>query len=559
MRTTLYTVPTFYFEQPQGVPRLVPHLRQRGHDVDQVNLNYLVYREALSAAHLRRVLEERGAEPRLREFLAEYDSVDLIGRVDEANRVLDERFGTLPHRDFSRHLKTLDRGLALLAAAYHPTVLSLRTGLSMARSPFSSTDISHALEDRRENPLIALYERLVLPRLKQRAPDVVGISMAHMNQFIPGFTLARLIKRHSRADVVLGGPAASQLCAHFADAPGLHGLFASLIIGPGEEALHQLLRCLEQDGDLSDVANCQLHVRGPAQRGPEAQPTLCQRPLAGDDDPGVHRAPATAHHRRGGRHGLLLGPLRLLRPDAGPPPRGRAPRAVSPKTAGAPGQGAGVAAGSSRPAALPAHRRGGATGEAASHHSPHGGALGRRRPPGLRAGRAGVRFAALLQAPGPGWAKGGGPRPGERLPAGQRRPGQGRFGAPRGQSPQELPSGGHNHRAVRHGGLPLGRDATTAPHRRLFGSQPPVHRRAPGLLLRPGAQHPHVPGPCRLRHGGRGRAARQRPAFLPPVHVTGTPGPPGAGKLAEQIKAQHTPPKDQVLLELLRRRDARAR
>ncbi len=37
------------------------------------------------------------------------------------------------------------------------------------------------------------------------------------------------------------------------------------------------------------------------------------------------------------------------------------------------------------------------------------------------------------------------------------------------------------------------------------------------------------------------------------------PRDPGAGKLAEQIKAQHTPPKDQVLLELLRRRDARAR
>ena len=36
------------------------------------------------------------------------------------------------------------------------------------------------------------------------------------------------------------------------------------------------------------------------------------------------------------------------------------------------------------------------------------------------------------------------------------------------------------------------------------------------------------------------------------------PGP-GVGKLAQQIKARHTPPKDRLLLELIRRRDPRAR
>jgi anaerobic magnesium-protoporphyrin IX monomethyl ester cyclase len=261
MRTVLYTIPTYFFEQPQGVPRLLPYLKSRDHEVEQVNLNYLVFREALGQDFLGGRLEACRDQPGLRAALAGQDPGAAAARVAAASDELDRRFGTLSAERFIRLVQQLRHGLELLAATYEGARLCLDTGLSLRWSPFSSGDIAAAAEDGGGNPLVDLYERLIPAMSSGPAPDVAGISIAHNNQIIPGFTLAHLLRQRGVGKVVLGGPAASQLASRLPGADALAHLFDMVVLGPGEQALHSLLLALGGSGELERSPNLMYRVR----------------------------------------------------------------------------------------------------------------------------------------------------------------------------------------------------------------------------------------------------------------------------------------------------------
>ncbi len=268
MRTVLYTVPTYFFEQPQGVPRLLPYLRRRGHQVEQVNLNYLVYRQALEQDYLGGQLHQGRDEPGLRAALDGATPEEVAARVGIAADELDRRFGTLPAREFVRLVGELRHGLDLLAAAWPGARLCLDTGLSLPRSPFVSSDIAAAAGEGGENPLVEIYKRLLPAEPSSQAPDVAGISIAHNNQIIPGFTLAHLLRRRGVRKVVLGGPAVSQLGRLLPAADAVADLFDMVVLGPGEEAMHRLLLALERAEDLERSPNLLYRSRrgGPLRR-----------------------------------------------------------------------------------------------------------------------------------------------------------------------------------------------------------------------------------------------------------------------------------------------------
>lgn len=263
MKTILFTIPTFYYEQPQGVPRLISYLKKRGHFVIHKNINYEFYFKILSEEYLNRIYTERVKYRKVKKFFRNNQFPRrFFKNVDTANNTLNTYFYSLNYPEFLRNLNIVQNGLAFVNVAFYPASLSLDTGISMPYVPYSSNDIIKASKDTNCNITIDFYEREILPWLKKEKPDIVGISISHMNQFISGFTLAKMIKESMKSNVVLGGAGLSQLCGFFLKLPHLCKLFDFVVIGQGEETMDALINGLSKRGCVDKIPNLMYKVRG---------------------------------------------------------------------------------------------------------------------------------------------------------------------------------------------------------------------------------------------------------------------------------------------------------
>ena len=110
----------------------------------------------------------------------------------------------------------------------------------------------------------AFFEELIQPVLATR-PDLIGFSILYQQQLVFAALLAKLLKKHSRAKIVVGGAQLSvmtvpeklfttPLIQKTIEAPEIHckDFFDYLIPGEGEEGLYHLCRA-ENAADLASV------------------------------------------------------------------------------------------------------------------------------------------------------------------------------------------------------------------------------------------------------------------------------------------------------------------
>ncbi|MEZ5976417.1 MAG: hypothetical protein R3E96_16705 [Planctomycetota bacterium] len=80
-------------------------------------------------------------------------------------------------------------------AAHFPSELTPHN-FTMRYANDRSREVLAATQDREENPFLAYFETQILPRLLERRPRVVGLSVIYGSQLIPALTLGRLIRQH---------------------------------------------------------------------------------------------------------------------------------------------------------------------------------------------------------------------------------------------------------------------------------------------------------------------------------------------------------------------------
>jgi radical SAM superfamily enzyme YgiQ (UPF0313 family) len=180
----------------------------------------------------------------------------VIDEIEKASNVLDKRFFSLPAIEVLRNFYTLLCGKALIDAAYFPAQLDFGLGFyGTAYGPYTA-DIIRAVEDEKYNYLIPYYKNRFVPLINSEQPELVGISITHMSEFVSGFTLAHLIKSvNPQIHITLGGALVTEVADRIARNPALWDMFDSLVIGPGEYAFSELIECLEKKADLSNVPN----------------------------------------------------------------------------------------------------------------------------------------------------------------------------------------------------------------------------------------------------------------------------------------------------------------
>jgi anaerobic magnesium-protoporphyrin IX monomethyl ester cyclase len=179
-----------------------------------------------------------------------------ISEIEKARQALYNEFFNLSTQEFVRHFTTLLCGKALVDAAYFPALLDFGLGFhGTAYAPMAS-DILRAVTDERHNFLIPYFRGRVLPELRTEAPAVVGISVTHASEFVPAFTLARMIKAENpEIHICLGGASLTEVSHRVTRNLPLWDYIDSLVKGPGEIAFSQLIEAIEAGKRLSQVPN----------------------------------------------------------------------------------------------------------------------------------------------------------------------------------------------------------------------------------------------------------------------------------------------------------------
>jgi anaerobic magnesium-protoporphyrin IX monomethyl ester cyclase len=147
------------------------------------------------------------------------------------------------------------QGLDVASLPFYPALLSL----SSYTPPYPvdrSRNLLRAVRDPEYNMFLDLLRRMVIPDIKRKQPDIVGISIPTLEQMLAGMTLAYLIKEARLAcHVTVGGPHITMLREELPRAPTLFDLFDSAILFDGEVPLLRLAETLDEGGDLAQVPN----------------------------------------------------------------------------------------------------------------------------------------------------------------------------------------------------------------------------------------------------------------------------------------------------------------
>ncbi|MFH1415714.1 MAG: radical SAM protein [Elusimicrobiota bacterium] len=254
-KLVLFNVPSYYLEQQLGVPQLYGYLKKHGCNVVMKNLNYEFFNKIFTEKWLKRIYENRKNRKRVKKYFADKDPYSFINKVSEVNELMDKKFTKLGYAEFQKNYDILSEACKFISSAYYPSKVDLFFGIDMDYSPYSYGEIIRAADDNNENVLIEFYEEEVIGWLKEQKPDLVGISICHMNEFLPAFTLMKIIKKHFNVHIIIGGKSVTIMSRHLRNKPLFSRYFDFVGMDSGEYTLKELLEKLDSPDLWQTVPN----------------------------------------------------------------------------------------------------------------------------------------------------------------------------------------------------------------------------------------------------------------------------------------------------------------
>ncbi|MEM8710754.1 MAG: radical SAM protein, partial [Planctomycetota bacterium] len=274
--------PQGHWTQPHlALPCLKAWLHQCGYEaVEQMDLSVEAFDHFLSPESLTaardRVAERlplsrfEGDELRFSSMRAWRAAVEsrasadaLIEKVEDAKRVLrgqdvaDESESGFWNPDrYVPATRTLYHGLRLVSAAHYPSELTPHN-FTMGYSNEHSEEVLAATLDEEQNPFIAFYRDVVMPRIVAQRPRVLGLSVLYGSQLIPALTLGRMVKQAiPECHVTMGGGFLAYIGEKVMTVPGMAACMDSMIFHEGERPLTMLCDALVAgETDLADIGS----------------------------------------------------------------------------------------------------------------------------------------------------------------------------------------------------------------------------------------------------------------------------------------------------------------
>lgn len=273
MKTALLFPPQWYPSQPYlALPTLKAHLESKGHEVDQFDFNIESYEVFLSRDYLAQcvdIVRQRLSAPAYttedhevkavyRDILADAGFLDsVLNEVEDAKNVLRDEDRFFQFEIYKKAYTTLKIAMKLISYAHHPSRLDLDSFFMMGNPEENLSGILSATADTVRNPFIRLYEDYLVGKVRWKDYGLVGLSIIHIGQVIPGLTLARLLrKRFGHLHIVIGGSVFNRHADLLDNKQALfEEFFHSAIVSEGEKPLEELVGHLKAGKSLKTVPN----------------------------------------------------------------------------------------------------------------------------------------------------------------------------------------------------------------------------------------------------------------------------------------------------------------
>ncbi len=273
MKTALIFPPQWYPSQPYlALPTLKAYLETKGHEVDQFDFNVESYDFFLSRDYLEycvkkidarltnsvRSHEDREIEPIHRQILEDTVYLEtILSGIDDAKQVLRDEELFFQFEEYKNAYTTLKVAMQLISYAYYPSKIDLDSFFMKGNPEESLQGILLATQDSTKNPFLELYKNDLLKKTDWNRYGLVGISIIHAGQVIPGLTLARILKElYPNLHITIGGSVFARHQDILSDKKILfEKMFHSIILFEGEHPLDQLLKQLKNKKPLNAVPN----------------------------------------------------------------------------------------------------------------------------------------------------------------------------------------------------------------------------------------------------------------------------------------------------------------
>ena len=279
MKVALLFPPQWYPSQPYlALPTLKAHLESRGHEVDQFDLNIECYDVFLSKEYLERCVEiiksrladparskeDEEVRPIYKDILSDTAFLEsVLNEVEDAKNVLRDEDRFFQFETYSHAYTNLKIAMQLISYAHHPSRLDLDSFFMQGNPEENLSGILSATEDTVRNPFMLMFDQYLGPKIPWGNYGIVGISIIHIGQVIPGLTLARKLRhRYPHLHIVVGGSVFNRHADLLDDKQQLFKeFFHSLIVSEGELPLDQLVSHLKENKPLQTVPNL-IHLEG---------------------------------------------------------------------------------------------------------------------------------------------------------------------------------------------------------------------------------------------------------------------------------------------------------
>ncbi len=306
MKVALLFPPQWYPSQPYlALPTLKAHLESRGHEVDQFDLNIECYDIFLSRKYLEhcveiirkrlddpaRATEDQEVRPVYKDILSDTAFLEsVLNEVEDAKNVLKDENRFFQFDTYSKAYTNLKIAMQLISYTHHPSRVDLDSFFMQGNPEENLSGILIATKDTVRNPFLHIFEEHLAPKIPWNDYGIVGLSIIHVGQVIPGLTLARQLRTlYPHLHIVVGGSVFNRHADLLDDKQELFKeFFHSLIVSEGELPLDQLVCHLKENKPLHTVPNL-IHLEGDTViRNPKSEalpyedlvcPTFDQLPL----------------------------------------------------------------------------------------------------------------------------------------------------------------------------------------------------------------------------------------------------------------------------------------
>ncbi len=206
------------------------------------------------------IIEKRNKTAQLRKriiddyFKFDKGTVDtVVNEVEYSVKVMKDKELFYDAEKLYRAKDILKSALDIASLPFAPSRIMLDNYIADTVMTYNFSDVDHQCKNADMNMFLPYFEKKI-KGMNFSKYSVIGLSITDLSQIVPGFTLARLLKKYTDAKICLGGNYIFKVEADLKNIPAVFEEYCDFMsIGDGEIAAVELAEYFAGKRDIEDV------------------------------------------------------------------------------------------------------------------------------------------------------------------------------------------------------------------------------------------------------------------------------------------------------------------